>query len=71
MEHNYGVVWDTDKAPTGPLQFRFAIYSGFDAQYFYNEQVLPKNWKAGVTYNSTVQINNVKLEGCTPCKPWT
>ncbi|KAJ8428538.1 hypothetical protein Cgig2_003786 [Carnegiea gigantea] len=42
MKHNYGVVWDTEKAPTGPLQFRFAIYSGFDAQYFYTEQVLPE-----------------------------
>ncbi|CAO2815710.1 unnamed protein product [Amaranthus hypochondriacus] len=72
LSRNYGAVWDTDKAPTGKLTFRFIINSGFDAQYFYtNDGVLPANWKPGVIYNSTVQINNIGFIGCTPnCKPW-
>ncbi|KAJ8428540.1 hypothetical protein Cgig2_003788 [Carnegiea gigantea] len=71
MKRNYGVVWDSNQIPTGPLQFRFAINSGFDARYFNTYQVLPKNWVPGVIYNSTVQINDIALDGCTPCKPWT
>ncbi|XP_048492585.1 expansin-like A1 isoform X2 [Beta vulgaris subsp. vulgaris] len=70
MSRNYGVVWDTSKAPTGKLMFRFIINSGFDAQYFYTQEILPANWKPGVTYTTKVQINNVALDGCTPCKPW-
>ncbi|XP_056699025.1 expansin-like A1 [Spinacia oleracea] len=70
MSRNYGAVWDTSKAPTGKLMFRFITNSGFDAQYFYTNEVLPANWKAGVIYSSKVQIKNIALDGCTPCKPW-
>ncbi|KAH9610467.1 hypothetical protein KSS87_018071 [Heliosperma pusillum] len=68
MSHNYGAVWDTSAAPKGSLQLRFIIYSGFDAQYFYTNQVLPAKWKPGVVYNTTVQIDNVAIEKCKACK---
>ncbi|XP_021752980.1 expansin-like A3 [Chenopodium quinoa] len=70
MSRNYGAVWDTSKAPTGKLMFRFSINSGFKAQYFYTNEVLPANWKPGVMYISKVQIKDIALDGCTPCKPW-
>ncbi|XP_057516798.1 expansin-like A1 [Amaranthus tricolor] len=70
MSRNYGAVWDTSKAPTGNLMFRFIIKSGIKNQYFVTNPVLPPNWKPGVIYNSKVQITNVALDGCTPCKPW-
>ncbi|XP_074285914.1 expansin-like A2 [Silene latifolia] len=69
MSHNYGAVYDTSKAPTGSLQFRFIIASGFDAQYFYtNEQILPAKWMPGAVYNSNVQISNIAIEKCKACK---
>ncbi|KAL9244822.1 hypothetical protein vseg_018546 [Gypsophila vaccaria] len=68
MKHNYGAVWDTSAAPKGALQFRFIIYSGYDAQYFYTNQVLPAKWKPGVVYDSTAQIDNVAIEKCKACK---
>ncbi|KAH9604889.1 hypothetical protein KSS87_013651 [Heliosperma pusillum] len=69
MSHNYGVVWDTSKAPTGSLQVRFIVASGYDAQYFYlNEQILPAKWKPGAVYNSTVQIKNIAIGKCKACK---
>ncbi|CAO2813681.1 unnamed protein product [Amaranthus hypochondriacus] len=71
LSRKYGAMWETDRAPTGNLTFRFVIGSGFDARYFYtNEGVLPANWKPGVIYNSTVQISDVLINGCEPCKPW-
>ncbi|XP_048492194.1 expansin-like A1 [Beta vulgaris subsp. vulgaris] len=70
LTRNYGAVWDTNNAPTGKLMFRFMIGSGFDTRYFQANEVLPANWKLGVIYNSTEQISDVALDGCTPCKPW-
>ncbi|XP_057526670.1 expansin-like A3 [Amaranthus tricolor] len=72
LSRKYGAVWDTDSAPTGNLTFRFIINSGFNPRYFYtNQGVLPANWKAGVIYNSTVQITDVALDVCgRNCKPW-
>lgn len=70
MKRNYGAVWDTSATPNGPLEIRFSINSGAATRYFNTNQVLPKNWKAGVVYNSTVQISDIALDGCTPCKPW-
>ncbi|XP_021773664.1 expansin-like A1 [Chenopodium quinoa] len=71
LSQNYGAVWDTDNAPSGKLVFRFIINSGFDSRYFYtNEGVLPANWKPGVVYNSSVQISDIALDGCVPCKTW-
>ncbi|KAK9666703.1 hypothetical protein RND81_14G205000 [Saponaria officinalis] len=68
MSHNYGAVWDTSSAPKGALEFRFIIASGFDAQYFYTNQIIPANWKPGVVYSSSVQINNIAIENCKSCK---
>ncbi|XP_010690142.2 expansin-like A3 [Beta vulgaris subsp. vulgaris] len=71
MSRNYGAVWDTNKAPNGKLMFRFIIYSGYDAQHFYVNEVLPANWTPGVIYNSTVQIDNISLvDTCPDPCPW-
>ncbi|KAL2930023.1 Expansin-like A1 [Bienertia sinuspersici] len=69
LSRNYGAVWDTSSAPRGKLMFRFIVKSGYDAQYFFTQQVLPANWKPGVIYNTSVQITNVAMNGCDPC-PW-
>ncbi|KAL9231881.1 hypothetical protein vseg_007044 [Gypsophila vaccaria] len=68
MSHNYGAVFDTSSAPKGALEFRFIIASGFDAQYFYTNRIIPAKWAPGVVYNSTVQIDNISIEKCKACK---
>lgn len=68
MSRKYGAVWETSKYPgPGPLQLRFVVTSGFDGKNVWAENVLPANWKTGVTYDSKVQIDDIALEGCTPC----
>ncbi|XP_021743128.1 expansin-like A2 [Chenopodium quinoa] len=68
MNRKYGAIWETTKYPgPGPLQFRFVVTSGFDGKNVWAQNVLPANWKAGVTYDSKVQIDDIALQGCTPC----
>lgn len=68
MSRKYGAVWETNKYPgPGPLQFRFVVTSGFDGKTIWAENVLPGNWKPGVIYDSKVQIDDIALQGCTPC----
>ncbi|KAL9238459.1 hypothetical protein vseg_012876 [Gypsophila vaccaria] len=71
MTRKYGAVWETQSGANGlgngPLQFRFVVTSGFDGKTIWAQNVLPQNWKNGVIYDTKVQINEVALQGCTPC----
>lgn len=67
MSRNYGAVWDTSRVPDGPLQFRVVVTSGYDGKNIWAQNVLPADWKAGVTYDSGVQISDIAQEGCSPC----
>ncbi|XP_058090721.1 expansin-like A2 [Magnolia sinica] len=67
MTRNYGAVWDTDRAPAGPLQFRLVVTGGYDGKWVWAKHVLPADWKAGVVYDSGVQINDIAQEGCPTC----
>uniref|UniRef100_A0A803NDU3 Uncharacterized protein n=1 Tax=Chenopodium quinoa TaxID=63459 RepID=A0A803NDU3_CHEQI len=63
MNRKYGAIWETTKYPgPGPLQFRFVVTSGFDGKNVWAQNVLPANWKAGVTYDSKVQIDDIALQ---------
>ncbi|KAK9666702.1 hypothetical protein RND81_14G204900 [Saponaria officinalis] len=69
MTRKYGAVWETSRAPgAGPLQFRFVVTSGFDGKNIWARNVLPADWKTGVIYDSKVQIDDIALDGCTPCQ---
>lgn len=67
MSRNYGAVWDTSRAPDGPIQFRFVVTSGYDGKYVWAKNVLPANWKPGVIYDAGVQIDDIAQEGCSHC----
>ncbi|XP_010242840.1 PREDICTED: expansin-like A1 [Nelumbo nucifera] len=67
MSRNYGTVWDTNRVPMGPLQFRLVVTGGFDGKWIWAPNVLPSDWKAGMIYDSGVQISDVAQEGCWPC----
>jgi len=67
MSRNHGAVWDTSRVPDGPLQFRVVVTSGYDGKDIWAKNVLPADWKAGVVYDSGVQISDIAQEGCSPC----
>ncbi|XP_074314630.1 expansin-like A2 [Silene latifolia] len=68
MTRKYGAIWETKKAPSnGPLQFKFVVTSGFEGKNIWAKNVVPANWKPGVIYDTKVQINDIALQGCTPC----
>ncbi|XP_010690269.2 expansin-like A2 [Beta vulgaris subsp. vulgaris] len=67
MSRNYGAVWDTSRVPSGPLQFRFVVTSGYDGKYIWAKNVLPADWKPGFIYDTIVQITDIAQEACSPC----
>ncbi|KAK8665233.1 hypothetical protein V6N13_005406 [Hibiscus sabdariffa] len=67
MERKYGAVWDTSRVPSGALQFRFVVTSGFDGKWIWAKNVLPADWKIGVVYDSGVRITDIAKEGCFGC----
>ncbi|KAF9684552.1 hypothetical protein SADUNF_Sadunf04G0129900 [Salix dunnii] len=67
LSRNYGAVWDSDRVPSGGLQFRFVVTAGFDGKTIWARNVLPEDWKPGMTYDSGVQITDIAKEGCSPC----
>ncbi|XP_052192076.1 expansin-like A2 [Diospyros lotus] len=67
MSRSHGAVWETDRAPAGPLQFRMVVTSGFDGKWIWAQNVLPTDYKVGVIYDSGVQISDIAKEGCSPC----
>eukprot|EP01018_Ginkgo_biloba_P023062 Gb_29324 [translate_table: standard] len=67
MNRNHGGVWDINKPPKGPLQFRFLITGGYDGKWVWSKYVLPSDWKIGIIYDSGVQIEDIAQESCSPC----
>uniref|UniRef100_A0A0A9AW43 Expansin-like EG45 domain-containing protein n=1 Tax=Arundo donax TaxID=35708 RepID=A0A0A9AW43_ARUDO len=68
MTRVHGPVWSTDRAPTGPLQFRAVVTGGYDGKWVWAEQeVLPANWQPGQVYDTGVRIADVAREGCQDC----
>eukprot|EP01018_Ginkgo_biloba_P023046 Gb_24808 [translate_table: standard] len=67
VHRNHGAVWDISDPPTGPLQFRLVITSGYDGKWVWAKHVLPANWKPGVIYDTLVQIHDIAQEACSPC----
>ncbi|KAE9447404.1 hypothetical protein C3L33_20681, partial [Rhododendron williamsianum] len=67
MTRNNGAIWNTDRAPAEPLQFRMLVTYGYDGKWIWAQNVLPADWKVGVIYDSGVQINEIAQEGCSHC----
>ncbi|KAJ0434429.1 putative rlpA-like protein, double-psi beta-barrel [Helianthus annuus] len=67
MTRNYGAVWDTSRAPAGPLQLRLVVTSGYDGKWIWAKSVMPVDWTIGGVYDCGVQINDIAQEGCGEC----
>ncbi|XP_071700629.1 expansin-like A1 isoform X2 [Rutidosis leptorrhynchoides] len=62
-----GAVWDTSRAPAGPLQLRLVVTSGYDGKWIWAKSALPADWKIGHVYDTGVQIDDIAQEGCGEC----
>ncbi|KAL6011858.1 Expansin [Asimina triloba] len=73
MTRRNGPVWETDRAPAGPLQLRLVVTGGYDGKTLLANNVLPADWKLGALYGTGVRITDIAQEGCSPCddKEWT
>ncbi|KAJ3681944.1 hypothetical protein LUZ60_014517 [Juncus effusus] len=68
MTRDYGPVWSTTQAPTGPLQLRLVITGGYDGKWIWaDSSVIPANWRTGSVYDTRVQLTDIAQEGCYPC----
>ncbi|KAF3791004.1 Expansin-like A2 [Nymphaea thermarum] len=68
MTRKGGAVWQTNRVPAAPVQFRFVVTAGYDGKWIWaGREVLPADWKPGMVYDTGVQIQETAQEGCSPC----
>ncbi|WOG93583.1 hypothetical protein DCAR_0312869 [Daucus carota subsp. sativus] len=60
LSRSYGAVWATTSPPAGALSIRMLLSddSG-DEKWVATANNLPKHWKAGGTYDTGVQVNDL------------
>ncbi|KAL8150262.1 hypothetical protein V2J09_020070 [Rumex salicifolius] len=68
LDRNHGAVWNTTKAPIGPLQMRFVVTMGYDGKNIWAQKALPAQWKPGMIYETDVQIDDLDIGDCYPCE---
>ncbi|KAJ0961627.1 hypothetical protein J5N97_001124 [Dioscorea zingiberensis] len=57
MRRSYGAVWDMVNPPKGPMNMRLQVSGDDGAQKWVQlTSVFPKVWKAGVSYDSAIQL---------------
>ncbi|KAF8412469.1 hypothetical protein HHK36_000433 [Tetracentron sinense] len=57
LRRAYGAVWDMTNPPRGAVNLRFQL-SGDDSKWVQLRNAIPSDWKAGVAYDSAIQISN-------------
>lgn len=57
MRHAYGAVWDMPNPPKGALNLRFQVSGSYGAKWVQLRSVIPSDWKAGVAYDTAIQLN--------------
>ncbi|KAK1296438.1 Expansin-like A1 [Acorus calamus] len=67
MTRNYGAVWNTSRAPAGPLQFRMVVTGGYDGMTVWPKKAIPADWKAGAVSDLGLQVTAMAQEECSPC----
>lgn len=56
MRRAYGGVWDMVSPPKGALTVRVLASDNDGQKWFQMRNVIPGDWKAGVPYDSTLQL---------------
>ncbi|KAK9274524.1 hypothetical protein L1049_021773 [Liquidambar formosana] len=58
MRRAFGAVWDMPNPPSGGLNLRFQVSGSYGRQRWVQlRNVIPGDWKAGVAYESAIQLN--------------
>lgn len=57
MRRAYGAVWDMVDPPKGDLNLRFQLDGNGEQKWVQLSSVIPSEWKAGVAYDSTMQLS--------------
>lgn len=57
MRRAYGAVWDMANPPKGDLNLRFQVDGNGEQKWVQLSSVIPSEWKAGVAYDSTMQLS--------------
>lgn len=58
MRRAYGAVWDMPNPPKGAISLRFQVSGSAGVTYWAQApNVIPSDWKAGIAYDSTVQLS--------------
>lgn len=56
MRRVYGAVWDIENPPRGAVTLRFQVSGSSGQKWVQLQNVIPSDWKAGATYDSTIQL---------------
>ncbi|KAL3497578.1 hypothetical protein ACH5RR_040310 [Cinchona calisaya] len=56
LRRAYGAVWDIANPPKGTLAFRFQVSGNAGVQWVQPNTVIPSEWKAGVSYDTAIQL---------------
>ncbi|XP_038887206.1 expansin-like A1 [Benincasa hispida] len=75
LNRKYGAIWETNKVPQGALKLWMKIVtSGFKEKWIMAKNIIPSDWKSGLTYDMGFQIKDVAQELCPPWEcgdqPW-
>ncbi|XP_059657661.1 expansin-like B1 [Cornus florida] len=57
MRRAYGAVWDMANPPKGGLDLRFQVNGYAGVKWMPLRNVIPGDWKAGVVYETGIQLN--------------
>ncbi|KAK9095088.1 hypothetical protein Scep_026557 [Stephania cephalantha] len=57
MRKAFGAVWDISNPPEGSITVRFQVNGYGEQQWMQASNAIPSYWKAGVAYDSAIQLS--------------
>ncbi|CAH9062390.1 unnamed protein product [Cuscuta europaea] len=61
-----GAIWETNRVPGGPLQFRVVVTSGVEGKWYWARKVMPEDWRSGEIYDTGLRITDTAMASATP-----
>ncbi|VFQ68867.1 unnamed protein product [Cuscuta campestris] len=56
-----GAIWETNRVPAGPLQFRVVVTAGMEGKWYWATKVMPEDWKCGEVYDTGLRITDTAM----------
>ncbi|XP_052210620.1 expansin-like B1 [Diospyros lotus] len=57
LRKSFGTVWDLPSPPSGPLTFKVQVSCNGGTKWVQMTNVVPSKWKAGVVYDTAIQLS--------------